>query len=133
MWRTAERGFGVPAVVLLALLTLMLPVGATLAATADPGAVRLIMVHDPSCHYCARWEAEVGVGYSKSSEGRFAPLERVLRNDPQIKDFAPITFTPTFIVVRGAREVGRIAGYPGRDYFYPELSAILEALGYPRE
>jgi hypothetical protein len=28
----------------------------------------LVMVHDPGCPYCARWEAEVGHSYSASVE-----------------------------------------------------------------
>ena len=34
----------------------------------------LVMVRDPGCPYCARWEAEVGHSYRASKEGKFAPL-----------------------------------------------------------
>lgn len=121
-----------PAIVLWALLLLFAP-GTVApddgAAKAAPG-VRLIMVDDPACHYCRKWTAEIGRGYGKSAEGRFAPLKRVRRGAREIAGFAPVIFTPTFIVVRQGQELGRISGYPGRDYFYPELRGVLATAGF---
>ncbi len=98
-------------------------------ATAAAG-VRLIMVEEPGCRFCRKWDAEIAPGYRKSAEGRFAPLRRVRRGDPELKGLAPIVFTPTFVVIRSGEELGRITGYPGADYFYPELRPILSAAGF---
>lgn len=92
--------------------------------------IRLIMVEEKGCRFCRLWDAEIGRAYPKSAEGRFAPLKRVRRGAPEIRGFSPIVYTPTFIVVRSGEEVGRITGYPGRDYFWSELTPILSAAGF---
>jgi hypothetical protein len=87
------------------------------------------MVDDPACQYCRRWNKEVGAGYAQTPEGRAAPLKRVGRNSKALSDFAPVVYTPTFILVREGREVGRITGYPGQFFFWEELSALLQSAG----
>jgi len=115
----------------------LLPVVAGLGAVAAPRAdipksasVRLIMVDEVACRFCRQWDAEIEPGYSKTPEGRFAPLLRVTRGAPEIKKLAPIVYTPTFIVLQGGEELGRITGYPGADYFYGELRPILAGAGF---
>jgi hypothetical protein len=88
------------------------------------------MVDEKGCHYCQKWNRDVGRVYSKTAEGRFAPLRRVGRNAGVLKQYAPIVYTPTFILTRGGREVGRITGYPGEPYWWEELSGLLGAVGY---
>jgi thioredoxin-related protein len=96
---------------------------------ARAAAAALIMVDDPACGYCVRWNKEVGRGYARTAEGRAAPLQRVRRNSRALADFAPVIYTPTFILVRGGREVGRITGYPGQLYFWEELSNLMSSAG----
>lgn len=93
-------------------------------------AVRLVMVEEPGCRFCRKWDAEIGPGYRRSAEGRFAPLKRVRRGAPEVKGLAPVVYTPTFVVLRSGEELGRITGYPGADYFYSELRPILAAAGF---
>lgn len=106
-----------------------------LAAPTAAGAAELIMFDDPTCIYCKRWLAEVGPGYPHTEEGQRAPLRRVYireqgRSGVQLK--TPITATPTFVLTDDeAREVGRITGYPGADYFYPLLDDMLQKLPKP--
>ncbi|SDF35352.1 hypothetical protein SAMN04488105_11823 [Salipiger thiooxidans] len=91
--------------------------------------VRLVMVSQPGCAYCARWEAEIAPAYPNTTEGRFAPL---LRAD--LRQGAPegityerkVLFTPTFILVDNGSELARLEGYPGEDFFWPLLSRMLE-------
>lgn len=116
--------------------TSVLLAGAALAAA--PGAaeiprrgIRLVMVDDLGCPYCARWDAEVGEGYQRSPEGAFAPLVRMRRGSAALAGLRPITHTPTFIVVRDGGEIGRITGYPGAHFFWPLLAEILQRAGYP--
>jgi hypothetical protein len=94
--------------------------------------IRLVMVEEPGCRFCRKWDAEIAPGYRKSAEGRFAPLKRVRRGAPELRGLAPIVFTPTFVVLRSGEELGRITGYPGADYFYSELRPILSAAGFLR-
>ncbi len=128
---------------LLALLALAVrapsAVARTHAPTAQAGAtmggagadsVSLIMFYEMGCEYCERWEEEVGVIYSKTPEGRFAPLTRIDISDVDDTGIKQVVFTPTFIVLRGKKEVGRIVGYPGEDFFWDLLGDILGKLGY---
>jgi hypothetical protein len=105
------------------------PASANPVLAARSQSAHLIMVDDPACHYCRRWNREVGNGYARTAEGRAAPLRRVGRDAEVLSNFAPVIYTPTFILVRGGREVGRITGYPGQLYFWEELSALMSSAG----
>ncbi|MBL3206218.1 thioredoxin family protein, partial [Klebsiella pneumoniae] len=37
-------------------------------------------------------------------------------------------YTPTFILVDGGREIGRIEGYPGADFFWGLLERLAQRL-----
>jgi hypothetical protein len=87
------------------------------------------MVDDPACHYCRLWHREVGRGYPKTAEGKAAPLKRVGRDAKILANFAPVVYTPTFILARGGQEVGRITGYPGQFYFWEELAQLMSSVG----
>lgn len=103
---------------------------AALAVTfAGPAlAADLIMVERVGCHYCAEWKRVIGPIYPKSPEGQFAPLRLVDLADglPQDIEFARrVTFTPTFVLVDENKEVARIEGYPGEDFFWGLLNEML--------
>lgn len=105
-----------------------------LAAFAAPAAaeLRLLMVEQPGCAYCARWDAEIAPIYPMTSEGQAAPLDRVQLRGPYPEGIAlgprPV-FTPTFILVQNDREAGRIEGYPGEDFFWGLLARMLAETG----
>lgn len=100
-------------------------------AAGEAARAELVMFERDGCPWCLRWHQEVGVGYPKSEEGLRAPL-RVLRSiDPTAIGAtlkAPVTMAPTFVLVSGGREVGRIVGYPGADFFYGLLDELLKKL-----
>ena len=117
---------------LLAILVLLLAVGGPGPGLA--GAAELVMFESDSCLYCERWHAEIGPAYPKTTEGRMAPLRRVDIDGPRPKDLASIrgiVFTPTFVLWRDGREVGRFAGYPGEIFFWPMLAELLKKLPAP--
>ena len=95
-------------------------------------AAELIMVEDRGCVWCARFDAEIAPGYPKTPEGRRAPLRRVNLREPWPEGVAVRTgarYTPTFILVDDqGREVARLVGYPGADFFYPALAGLLAKL-----
>ncbi len=94
--------------------------------------LRLIMVEQPGCVWCARWNAEIAPAYPKTAEGAAAPLTRIDLHDPLPEDmrFArPARFTPTFVLLSDGAELGRIEGYPGDDFFWPLLGELLAAAG----
>jgi hypothetical protein len=40
----------------------------------------------------------------------------------------PITASPTFVLIDDGREVGRITGYPGADFFWGMLAELIAKL-----
>lgn len=94
-------------------------------------AAELVMLEQPGCPWCARFNAEIAPAYGKTDEGRRAPLRRVdiTRGWPQ--DLAAITpdrLTPTFILVEDGREIARLRGYPGDNFFWPLLDEMIDKL-----
>jgi hypothetical protein len=104
---------------------------ALLAGVQGVAAAELVMYEDPGCPWCRRWHAEIGPGYPNTVEGRLAPLRRVDIRDQATAGVAlkqPVTATPTFVLVEDGREVGRLVGYPGGDFFYGLLGEVLARL-----
>lgn len=101
----------------------------SLTFLAAARAEQLVMVEQAGCHWCARWNTEISHIYSKTDEGMRAPLRRVNLHDlPQDIAFTsrPV-FTPTFVLVRDGKEVGRIEGYAGDEFFWFLLGKLLDA------
>ncbi len=89
------------------------------------------MFDEVGCIWCDRWTDEVGVVYAKTEEGQRAPLRRVNLHKAWPEDLqgiAPVRFTPTFVLFVQGAEVGRIEGYPGEEFFWGLLSAMLQNL-----
>ncbi|ETX27258.1 hypothetical protein [Roseivivax isoporae] len=106
---------------------------AVLAACALSGPAAadtaLVMVEEDGCVWCARWDAEIAPAYPNTAEGRAAPLRRIDLRAPLPEDLSLDSrprITPTFILVRDGVELDRIEGYPGADFFWPMLGAMLE-------
>lgn len=97
---------------------------------AEP--VRLMMIEQDGCVYCAAWDREIGPGYATSRQGRAAPLLVVDIDGPWpdglVLDRRP-TLTPTFILLRGGDELSRLEGYPGDRYFYSLIDDMLRKAG----
>lgn len=100
--------------------------------TTKVQAAELVMFESDFCEWCDAWHAEIGPIYPKTAEGKRAPLRMVDIHDPRptdLVDVEGVRFTPTFVLLddRG-REVGRINGYPGEDFFWGLLSALIAKL-----
>ena len=92
-------------------------------------ATELVMVEAKGCHYCIEWHKNLGPIYPKTAEGAYAPLRVVDIADgaPKGMEFARrVNFTPTFILVDDGKELARIEGYPGEDFFWGLLTMMLE-------
>ncbi|MDA9542533.1 thioredoxin [Bradyrhizobium sp. CCBAU 21362] len=106
-------------------------VALALSATGSRAA-ELVMFERAGCVWCARFNAEIAPIYRKTEESQTAPLRRVDLNRPLPADLAgidPGAFTPTFVVVKEGREIGRIRGYPGDAFFFGLLNRILSSTG----
>ena len=102
-----------------------------LLAPLGVSAGELVMFESPVCEYCEMWDEEVGVIYDKTTEARLAALRRVDIYDDRPADLealGPVLYTPTFVLMEGGREVGRILGYPGEAFFWGLLNGFLAKL-----
>jgi len=100
------------------------PAPPTLDITKAPAV--LVMISDPGCPYCARWEREVAPGYLASEDSKIAPLVRRDRRAADIAFIERVVYSPTFVMLVRGREVGRIVGYGGADLFWMQLAAIMD-------
>lgn len=92
-------------------------------------ASELIMFDSPYCTWCSKWEDEIGVIYDLTPESCQAPLRRI-----DISDDLPdsliineeVLYTPTFVLINDNREVARIIGYPGEEFFWAMLHEAID-------
>ncbi len=91
-------------------------------------ASQLIMVEQEGCEWCEVWDQEVGAIYAKTTEGKAMPLLRHNIDKISSVDYdlnGAVHYTPTFIVIDGRKEIGRITGYPGEAFFWGMLEQII--------
>lgn len=100
-------------------------------AHAADGA-RLVFLERGDCPYCRRWLRDVGEqAWNRSDLGARAPLLRVdvaAGLPDTLRFIANWRFTPTFVLVRGMREVGRIIGYNGDLFFWQQAELLMGRL-----
>ena len=93
--------------------------------------IKLLMIDDTGCPFCELWDEEIGSKYSKTEEGKLAPLIRhhygTKLPDKIILNSEPI-FTPTFILLEDNIEKFRFEGYLGEEFFWSFLSEYLQKL-----
>jgi hypothetical protein len=109
-------------------LTCIVPlVAAVLFATAAP-ALELVMFRRAGCPWCAAWDREIGPIYAKTEVGRRAPVRFVdldRPGDAKVAVVSPVRYSPTFVLADEGREIARIEGYPGEDFFWGRLEPLL--------
>ncbi len=91
----------------------------------------LVMFEAEGCPYCEQWLEEIGPIYPKTAEGRRAPLLRTDIYDPVPEGITvegELIYTPTFVLVNDGKEVARLVGYPGEDFFWGMLDRMLKEL-----
>jgi thioredoxin-related protein len=107
---------------------------AAVVALSFAGAARaaeLVMLQQPGCVWCARWDREIAPAYPKTAEGKRAPLRRVDITKPWPQDLAGVRLerlTPTFVLVEDGAEIARLRGYPGDEFFWFLLDQMLAKL-----
>ena len=82
-------------------------------------AMELVMFESPTCGTCKLFKREVLPIYASSPAGKVFPLWVAgMRDKVPFRLNEPVTFTPTFVWVDGGVEVGRFAGYYGKERFF---------------
>jgi hypothetical protein len=106
-----------------------------LLSVLSPGwAAELIMYRRAGCPWCLAWDREIGPIYHKTEFGRSAPLRMIDIGRPDRQEIflsSPIRYTPTFVLVAESREIARLEGYPGEDFFWANLARIFKRLPSP--
>ena len=94
-------------------------------------AAELVMYRRAGCPWCAVWDREIAPTYPKTDIGQRLPLRLVDLDKPsgeQIFLTAPVRYTPTFVLVADRREIARLEGYPGEDFFWAYLDRFFKQL-----
>ncbi|MCQ0989700.1 thioredoxin family protein [Jiella marina] len=106
-----------------------------LLSSAPARAAELLMFEQDGCPFCRKFDEEIAPDYPKSRIGQIAPLRRVnIFEDRRggIEGLMPAVFTPTFVLIGDdGQEIGRLEGYPGQKWFYPEVEALMEGRELP--
>ena len=84
-----------------------------------------VMIGDPGCPHCARFEREAAPGYRASEDGQLAPLVRRNRHDADVAFIPRVVYSPTFVMLIRGREIGRIVGYGGVDLFWMQVAGLM--------
>jgi thioredoxin-related protein len=97
---------------------------------APAAALELVMFRRAGCPWCAAFDREIAPVYPRTDVGRGLPLRQVELDrgeGARLLLASPVRFTPTFVLVDGNREIGRIEGYPGEDFFWARLEQLAAA------
>lgn len=101
----------------------------TLRASDSDTAFELAMFERSGCVWCARCDRDISPTYPKTSVGQRAPLRRFNLDHGQPRTVSldtPVRFTPTFVLLAGGKEVGRITGYQNDAAFWGLLEAMVD-------
>ncbi len=115
----------------VALTVCVLSAPAVGGQSADGGGAQLIMFEQQGCEWCEVWNEEIGAVLPKTPEGKCAKFSRFDIHNPTSKvleKIKPIIYTPTFVVFEDGKEVGRVLGYAGEDFFWFQLASQLKKL-----
>jgi len=112
------------------------PLAAGVPGAAPARAAELLMFESAACEWCERWHEEIGPAYPKTPYGRAAPLRRIdidVAVPAAYRSVRAIAYTPTFVLWHRGRELGRLVGYPGEEFFWPLLERLLDKLPAARD
>ncbi len=116
----------------IVLSMILVVIAACPAAYAAPeSTAELIMFEQDGCEWCEVWNEQIAPIFPKTPEGKCASFQRVDIHDESaglLQKVKPIVYTPTFVVMENGKEVGRVLGYAGEDFFWFLLREQLRKL-----
>lgn len=95
---------------------------------AKPETMELVVMEAPGCTYCTIFRRDVLPSYEASERAKEMPIRFVDINDDSAQALGldgPIDVVPTFVVLRNNKEVGRIPGYMGPEFFYHSIYSLV--------
>ncbi|MGQ0457116.1 MAG: hypothetical protein ACT4OU_08640 [Hyphomicrobium sp.] len=99
---------------------------AATAPTSDKH--ELIVVEAPGCTYCDIFRRNVLPAFAASERGKDIPVRFLDVNDvgsANLQFDGAIEMAPTFVLVKGNQEIGRVAGFVGRDTLLQSIGLLL--------
>ena len=101
---------------------------AAIEASSRATSMELLVFEHPDCNYCPVFRRDIAPSYQRSMPAAEAPLRYVdiSRSDVDgLRLKARIDMVPTAVLMKDGQEVGRIAGYWGRENFFKMLAHIM--------
>lgn len=111
--------------------SVLLAISFVLGVIAPAAAAEMLVLEQPGCPWCARFEAEIAPAWPYTDEGKRAPLRRVDITEKWPEDLDYVgkeRITPTFVLVDNGAEIGRMRGYPGDQFFWYQIDDLLAKL-----
>lgn len=119
----------IAALTLLAANTVASRAGLDVAAAPPKGAnLSLVVMEAPGCDYCEIFRRDVLPAYEASERAKDMPVRFVDINDAAADALGlegPVDVVPTFVVLKDNKEIGRIPGYTGPEYFFHHINYLL--------
>jgi thioredoxin-related protein len=88
----------------------------------------LVVMEAPGCTYCTLFRRDVLPSYEASPRAKDMPIRFVDVNDEAAEGLglqSPVDIVPTFLVLKNNKEVGRIPGYTGPEYFFHTINYLI--------
>ncbi len=92
--------------------------------------LELVVMEAPGCTYCELFRRDVLPSYQASERAKEMPIRFLDINDITAEDLGldtAIDIVPTFVVLKDHKEVGRIPGYMGPEYFFHSINHLISS------
>ena len=113
---------------------LLIAIMFSLLFSLPASAAELFMIHNPFCPYCQAFMNDVAPEYNETKHG--LPLIIIdvtidknaewLEREIRAGNIYNVRGTPTFIIYDDGKEIGRVEGYGGKEWFYEKLDEAVK-------
>jgi thioredoxin-related protein len=100
------------------------------APVPNASELELIVMEAEGCTYCDIFRRDVLPSYQASERGKDVPIRFLDVNDQTAEALgldSPVDIVPTFVVLKNHREVGRIPGYVGPEFFFHSINHLISS------
>lgn len=100
------------------------------APVAHGSNLELVVMEAPGCTYCTLFRRDVLPSYQASERAKDVPIRFVDINDEAASALGldgPVDVVPTFVVLQNNKEIGRIPGYTGPEFFFHTMNYLLSS------
>ena len=92
--------------------------------------LELIVMEAEGCTYCDLFRRDVLPSYQASERAKDMPIRFLDINDATAEELgldSPVDIVPTFVVLKDHKEVGRIPGYVGPEFFFHSINHLISS------